>query len=118
MTGLPTLFSDAEFEEVLANMPEEPPLFGLTKPEPMTVRIENARAVLGEKFKRILDKIDLLWGSPECEHYFSSLVTTDPTRGQRQGFPPEVMAAILLLHNFHASEFVFDDGKDDHYGLR
>ena len=118
MTGLPTLFSDAEFEEVLANIPEEPPLFGLTKPEPITVRIQNARAVLEVSFKRILDKIDLLWGSPECEHYFSSLVTTDPTRGQRQGFPPEVMAAILLLHNFHASEFVFDDGKDDHYGLR
>ena len=118
MTGLPTLFSDAEFEEVLANMPEEPPLFGLTKPEPITVRIQNARAVLEVSFKRILDKIDLLWGSPECEQYFSSLVTTDPTRGQRQGFPPEVMAAILLLHNFHASEFVFDDGKDDHYGRR
>lgn len=117
MTGLPTLFSDAEFEEVLANMPEEPPLFGLTKPEPITVRIQNARAVLEVSFKRILDKIDLLWGSPECEHYFSSLVTTDPTRGQRQGFPPEVMAAILLLHNFHASKFNFDD-KDDHYGRR
>ena len=117
MTGLPTLFTDEEFEEVLANMPAEPPPFGLTKPEPITVRIQNARAVLEVSFKRILDKIDLLWGSPECEHYFSSLVTTDPTRGQRQGFPPEVMAAILLLHNFHASEFVFDD-KDDHYGLR
>lgn len=118
MEGLPTLFTDEEFEEVLANIPDEPPPFGLTKPEPQAVRIQNARAVLAASFQRILDKIDLLWGSPECEQYFHSLITTDPSRGQRQGFPTDVMAAILLLHNFHASKFNFDDGKDDHYGHR
>lgn len=61
------------------------------KTEPIKI---EARFAL-EKFPRILDKIKLLWGHPECEMLISSLVIDD--RGNRQGFGLEIMDELLFL---------------------
>ncbi len=48
-----------------------------------------------EKFPRILNKISLLWGHPECETLISTLVIDD--RGNRQGFGLDIMDELLFL---------------------
>ncbi len=57
------------------------------------------RDILKDRFPRILDKINLLWGSKELHQYFQDTVFMD--RDKRQGFPPEVMDALGQLHNEH-----------------
>lgn len=61
------------------------------KAEP--IKIEAHYAL--EKFPRIMDKIKLLWGHPECEVLISSLVIDD--RGNRQGFGMDIMDELLFL---------------------
>ncbi len=57
------------------------------------------RDILKEKFPRILEKITLLWGSKELHAYFEGILLTD--RGDRQGFPPEVLEALGDLYGDH-----------------
>ncbi len=54
---------------------------------------------LDTKFPRIVEKIVSLWGGPELDEYFSSLLIDD--RGNRQGFPPEIAHEIFLLANVY-----------------
>ena len=56
---------------------------------------------LESKFPRILDKIMTLWGKPEIDDYFMSLMVND--REDRAGFPPDVAAEIMRLTLVHAS---------------
>jgi len=48
-----------------------------------------------EQIPRISDRIQQLWGTPECEGYINSLVID--TRGNRKGFPEGVMEELLYL---------------------
>jgi hypothetical protein len=73
--------------------------------------IERLAAVLGdemqrlypqkteEKFPRIVEKIGVLWGSPQMAKYFTELLFDD--RGGRQGFPPDIMTELFRLANFY-----------------
>ena len=54
-----------------------------------------------EKFPRIVEKIAVLWGSPQLAKYFSELLFDD--RGGREGFPPDIMIELFRLSNFHES---------------
>ena len=54
---------------------------------------------LEQHYPRILDKIAPLWGEPELDTYFESLLIDQ--RGNRQGFPREVMTEILRLNLLH-----------------
>lgn len=54
---------------------------------------------LGQQYPRILDKIGQLWGEPELDTYFESLLIDQ--RGNRQGFPKDVMTEILRLNLLH-----------------
>lgn len=54
----------------------------------------QARAAL-EDLPRICNRIQELWGTPQCEDYLTSLVID--TRGNRKGFPPEIMEELLYL---------------------
>jgi len=58
-----------------------------------------AREVLQEKFPRIMDKIELLWGSLALHQYLQETLLTD--RANRQGFPPDVMEALGQINNEH-----------------
>lgn len=72
-----------------AEQPSQPP------PQPKT----PPRDVLKQKFPRILDRIELLWGTRDLHRYFQQTLFAD--RDKRQGFPPEVMAALGQLFNEH-----------------
>lgn len=58
-------------------------------------------------FKRISDKIEILWGTRECKEYFTKLIVMD--RQGRSGFPAEAFDIIIALSNMHSTEFNFDD---------
>jgi len=48
-----------------------------------------------EDYPRIASRIQQLWGTPECEGYITNLIVD--TRGDRKGFPPQVMEELLYL---------------------
>jgi hypothetical protein len=47
-------------------------------------------------YKRITDQIRRYWGKDYCDEYLNSLLINDRD-GDRQGFPPEIAAAIFGL---------------------
>lgn len=57
------------------------------------------REVLREKFPRILNKIETLWGTFELHKYFKQTQFMD--RDGRQGFPPDVVDALGQLNAEH-----------------
>ena len=54
-------------------------------------------------FPRIHDQIRALWGTAACEDYLDKLVFDE--RGDRAGFPPPVLEAILILQRIHFKQF-------------
>jgi hypothetical protein len=54
---------------------------------------------LEQQYPRILDKIGQLWGEPELDTFFESLFIDQ--RGNKQGFPKEVVIEILRLSLLH-----------------
>lgn len=58
---------------------------------------------LNAAFPRIHDQIRSLWGTAACEDYLDKLVFDE--RGDRAGFPPPVLEAILILQRIHFKEF-------------
>ncbi len=58
-----------------------------------------SRDLLKAKYPRILDRINLMWGSKELHIYFEQTLFSD--RDKRQGFPPEVMEALGEIYNEH-----------------
>lgn len=57
---------------------------------------EDPRCALERKFQRIADKIAESWPRADCATYIDSLIVD--TRGGRQGFPPEVVSELFVLH--------------------
>ncbi len=55
---------------------------------------------LEQKFLRVLNRIIELWDSPEIDDYFMDLLIDN--RGNRQGFPPDVVSDLFALSQFHA----------------
>ena len=54
-------------------------------------------------FARIAKAITTLWGDKACDQYFDKLIVDD--RGNRQGFPREVLSAIMKLSVEHNKQF-------------
>lgn len=57
---------------------------------------QDGVCALERQFKRIADKIAESWPTPACARYVDSLLVD--SRGGRQGFPPEVISELFLLH--------------------
>lgn len=55
---------------------------------------------LEQQFLRVLNRIIELWDSPEIDDYFMDLLIDN--RGNRQGFPPDVVSELFALSQFHA----------------
>lgn len=66
---------------------------------------------LEAKFARILHRIMELWGKPALDDYFSQIMIDD--RGDRQGFPPEVVAELLMLSLMHYEEMEAENNKEE-----
>ena len=97
------------FDEILDGPPEVdgdhyPRLFAALQiaPEPpkaATGSVQlDVRAGM-EAHPRLLERICAIWRSPECARYLRCLILDE--RGDRQGFPPEVMSELLLLSSLH-----------------
>ncbi|BAN35762.1 type II secretion system protein E [Sulfuricella denitrificans skB26] len=54
---------------------------------------------LAEDFPRILQNIDMLWGSKDATDYINDLFLND--RDNRQGFPMGALEEITMLHQLH-----------------
>ena len=54
-----------------------------------------------EKYPRIVEKIAMLWGTVGMSRYFTEILFDD--RGDREGFPPDVMLELFALSNYHES---------------
>lgn len=65
--------------------------------------VDSAIATLKEGFPRIHQKLIPLWGSAQGEAYLDSLIVDE--RGNRQGFPAEVMRSLLVLQRVHFELF-------------
>ena len=68
--------------------------------EPAPLAIIPPRQVIGERFPRILEKIELIWGSIELHDYFERTLFVE--RSNRQGFPQDVMKALGEIHAEHS----------------
>jgi hypothetical protein len=58
------------------------------------------RKIIGEKYPKILTRIELLWGSLELHKYLEETLFTDRTN--RQGFPVDVLRALAEIHVEHS----------------
>jgi hypothetical protein len=81
-------------------IPPRPPL-GRTGSQPVQLATPaptagDPRCALERLFPRIADKIAETWPRADCARYIDSLLVD--TRGGRQGFPPEVVSELFLLH--------------------
>ena len=61
--------------------------------------------VIQRDFPRVAEAIEMMWGSPELDNYFEKLIVAD--RGDREGFPKPVLAALLSLFRQHTNRFRF-----------
>jgi hypothetical protein len=58
---------------------------------------------LKAQFPRIHQKLVPLWGSADGEAYLDSLIVDD--RGNRQGFPADILRGLLVLQRVHFERF-------------
>ena len=93
------LWADDYAPPAEAKQEETPPLF-----------------IIRAQYPRVAKAIELMWGSKEMDTYFNRLVVNE--RGDRAGFPRDVMAAILKLSADHAKRFKFDqqEAMSDSWG--
>ena len=95
---LPSLMSDAEIDGVAASRRNEHTSFARKeRPDPWPI--------IAQRFPRIAETIRDQWGKYSLDDYFAKLVVDD--RGGRQGFPPDVLVAILEVARLHGTRFGF-----------
>jgi hypothetical protein len=89
----PPLLSDAEIEAGRKPRPGSgPPAYDPWPP-------------LEARFPRIAKTVRERWGTCELDGYLDRLLIDD--RGNRDGFPPEVVEALLALSHRHIEQFRF-----------
>jgi hypothetical protein len=66
------------------------------KPEPFD---PSYACNLEKRFPRLVDKITLMWGAKDFPIFLSNLIIDD--RGNRQGFPLEVIEEMMFLQEIH-----------------
>jgi len=59
---------------------------------------------LEQQFPHILDKIIIMWDSPEFDSYFNKFML-DKRDQARQGFPPDIASELMRLSMLHGEQF-------------
>jgi hypothetical protein len=103
-SDLPKILSDDEFEKLL-------------QAREKATRAENDRwdnsgvrpvhqasdglpeCCIEQQFPHIAKKLTVVWPSEACALYIADLIVN--TRGSRQGFPPEILEDLLMLHEIN-----------------
>jgi hypothetical protein len=102
---LPQIVSDEEFERLLQE--REKALRALRSDHDKWDNASNIapqrkesdglpESTIEQNFPRIAEKLVIVWPSEACAAYISSLLVNK--RETRQGFPPEVVEDLLMLH--------------------
>jgi hypothetical protein len=98
---LPKIMSAAEID---ANVPvdevADPKVQRLPSDKELA---KEAVAVLKTMFPRLHQNLVALWGTGPGETYLDGLIMDD--RGNRKGFPPDVLRALLVLQRVHFQTF-------------
>jgi hypothetical protein len=98
---LPKIMSAAEID---ANVPVDEVADPKVQRQPSDKELaEEAVALLKTRFPRIHQNAISMWGTSPGESYLDGLIMDD--RGNRQGFPPDVMRALLVLQRIHFQTF-------------
>lgn len=53
------------------------------------------------KFPHVVKNLSTMWGDPQCLVYIQSLLTVDPKRTHRQGFPFETAIEIQKIKDYY-----------------
>lgn len=61
--------------------------------------LEHLEALRDKGYERIADRLDILWGTVECDKYLWKLLIDE--RGSRDGFAIDVFDDLLGLCNAH-----------------
>jgi hypothetical protein len=95
--SFPSLMSDVEIDDAAQSRRNEPydPFRRKDRPDPWPI--------VEQRFPRIAAAIRELWGKRALDEYFAKLVVVE--RGEREGFPPDVLAAILEIAWLHSQRF-------------
>ena len=97
----PQIMSDAEID---ANVLVTGVVIQKSQRQPTDKELaELAVALLKLLFPRIHQNLVTLWGTGPGEAYMDGLIMDD--RGNRQGFPPDVLRALLVLQRLHFQTF-------------
>jgi len=59
-------------------------------------------SIIWEQYPRIGEKISMMWGYVELQNYLSTIIFDK--RGDRQGFPEPVLAALMEVHKLHSKK--------------
>lgn len=71
--------------------------------------VPSYASIIWKQFPRIGEKITMMWGSVELQKYLSNIIIDG--RGNRKGFPPPVLTALLQVHKCH-NKIVPEDKSD------
>lgn len=66
--------------------------------------------IVEQHYPRVAQVIHQLWGSPEMDAFFNRILIDD--RGNRAGFPPAVVQALLALSGQHQNAFRYPTPHD------
>lgn len=62
--------------------------------------------LIEEKYPRIHKMITICWGSEELQQKLTNLMQYD--NANREGFPVEIMEALMIIQEIHMEEFGFE----------
>lgn len=77
---------------------------------PTTTNMDNEKLnsnllVVYAKFPRVGKNIEFLWGQKEFPSYIVRTIADDSKDNSRQGFPPDVVMALMALQDLHDDMF-------------
>lgn len=102
-SGLPEILPDEELDaRIRASQQVAAPVAEDRGPTDRELAAK-AVALLKAQFPHIHGKLVPLWGKEAGEQYLDSLILDE--RGNRQGFPPEALSALLVLQRIHFERF-------------
>jgi hypothetical protein len=83
----------------------------------MTDQLDGDFQLLAAKFPTIAKALGLLRGHPEAAMYVTKLLA-DTREHARQGFPPEVLTALLNIQETHQKLVKDDTAEENPWGRR
>lgn len=98
---LPQIMSE---EEIDAQVRDSEVVDRQHQPPPTDKQLaDEAVAMMKTLFPRIHQNLLALWGTGQGEAYLDGLIVDE--RGNRQGFPPDVLRGLLVLQRIHFQKF-------------